>query len=107
MAAGLLKELLPEFQRELHSLLVAVHESELAAQTASLRIVGRCGCNDDFCASFRTLPKPKNSYGPDHRNVVLQPAGGMIVLDVVEGNIAFVEVLFRDEIRDRLRQLMP
>jgi hypothetical protein len=47
------------------------------------------------------------SYGPKHRNVELEPARGMIILDVVDENIVQVEVLYRDDVRAELRLLLP
>jgi hypothetical protein len=72
-----------------------------------LRIVDRCRCGDDFCASFYTQPKPKGAYGPGYRNIALTPAKGMLILDVVDGVIANVEVLYRNDIREKLLALLP
>ena len=47
----------------------------------------------EFCQSFYTAPRPDAGYGPGHRNVCLDPRRGMLVLDVVDGRIMFVEVL--------------
>lgn len=74
-------------------------ESTLATQIPSLRIVDRCRCGDDFCATFYVQPKPSGAYGKNHRNVALEPNEGMLVLDVVGGAIACIEVLYRDDIR--------
>jgi len=35
------------------------------------------------------------------------PKRGMIVLDVVEGRISAVEVLYRDDVREKLLELLP
>jgi hypothetical protein len=103
----LLSEALPLLSQELQQLLTEAGEAELASQVSALRIVDRCRCGDDFCASFYTQPKPKGAYGPGHRNVVLDPAKGMVILDVVDDVIAKVEVLHRTEIRERLHAVMP
>jgi hypothetical protein len=79
----LLSEVLPTFAEELRQLLTATGEPELAAQVSGLRIVDRCRCGDDFCATFYVRPKPNGSYGPNHRNVSLIPNEGMLILDVV------------------------
>jgi hypothetical protein len=34
-----------------------------------------------MCATFYTLPKPKGYFGPSHRNAVLTPEEGMLILD--------------------------
>ena len=38
-------------------------------------------------------PKPDGAYGPGHRNVLLSPPRGSIILDVVRDEIMFVELL--------------
>jgi hypothetical protein len=103
----LLTDVLPQLADELQALLKRQSEFELAAGVPELRIVDRCRCGDDFCATLYTQPKPKIPYFPDHRNVDLSPEKGMIILDVVEGNIVCVEVLFRDEIRSALHSILP
>ena len=102
-----LVEALPAFHDELKSLLLESGEAELAEQVSSLQIVDRCRCGDDFCATFYTGPKPEGSYGPQHRNVVLNPVEGMLILDVVADKIACVEVLYRDEPRHFLEHTLP
>lgn len=90
---------LPDLAEELSKLLSAAGRNDLAAQVPNLSIVDRCRCGDDFCASFYTQPKPNGAYGVGHENVALEPERGMIILDVLNGSIAKVEVLYRDEIR--------
>jgi hypothetical protein len=103
----MLTNALPELANEIEELLRVEGEPGLAAQVAELRIVDRCRCEDDFCATFYVQPKPEGSYGPGHRNVVLIPENGMLVLDVVEEKIACVEVLYRDDLRRKLHALLP
>lgn len=82
-------------------------EPELAAQVSGLMILERCRCRDDFCATFYTQPKPKGSFGPGHRNVALTPEQGMVILDVVSGQIACAEVLERNDVRQTLDDVFP
>ena len=103
----LLTEILPLLARELELLLKKQGEFELAAQVPQLRIVDRCRCGDDFCSSFHTQPKPEGSYGPGHRSMDLDAAEGMVILDVVAGTIAHVEVLYREDIRQKLIAALP
>ena len=98
---------LPEFAEELSPLLSAAGHGDLAAQVPALNILERCRCGGDFCATFYTQPKPKGAYGAGHKNVEVTPERGMIILDVVNGTIAAVEVLYRDEVRDRLLAAVP
>jgi hypothetical protein len=103
----LLLDVLPSLAEELRTLLVEQNEPELAAQIPGLRIVDRCLCGDDFCATFYVRPKPTGAYGPDHRNVALTPKEGMLILDVVGEKIAGVEVLYRDDIRKAVESIVP
>jgi hypothetical protein len=102
-----LVEMFPELSTELQQLLTERGESELASQVQELNVVERCRCGDDFCGMFYVLPKPNGVYGPGHRNVALTPKEGMLILDVVANRIAAVEVLYRDEIRQRLLVEFP
>lgn len=103
----LLQDVLPSLADEMEALLTKANELELSSQVVELKIVDRCRCEDDFCASFYTQPKPIEGYGPGHRNVVLRPEKGMLVLDVVASRIMYVEVLNRDEIRKAIRAVLP
>jgi hypothetical protein len=103
----LLKDALPGLADELAQLLVAAERQPLADQVPGLSIVDRCRCGDDFCASFYTLPKPDGSYGAGLECIDLDVENGMIILDVVNGCIAHVEVLYRDEVRRNLIAALP
>src|ERR1700693_5524872 len=103
----LLSEALPLLSQELQKLLTEAGEAELASQVSALRILDRCRCGDDFCASFYTQPKPDGAYGPGHRNVLLEPAKGMLIIDVVDDVIAQVEILHRNDIRQTLLAALP
>ena len=103
----LLTEILALLAGELELLLKKQGELELAAQVPQLRIVDHCRCGDDFCSSFYTQPKPEGSYGPGHLSMDLDTAEGLVILDVVAGTIAHVEVLYRDDIRQKLIAALP
>jgi hypothetical protein len=100
--------MLPAFSAELQRLLIEQGEPELAAQVPQLPIHDRCSCGDDFCATFYTQPKPNGAFGPGHRNVRLLPDdGALLILDVVGGQIACVELLDRPEVREKLDAVLP
>jgi hypothetical protein len=105
VAAPLLIDALPEFAEELRQLLLQKNETVLAAQIGELRIVELCRCREEFCSSFYTQPRPEKAYPPDSSHVELQPRTGMLLLDIVRGRIAHVEVLFRDDVRKKLAEL--
>jgi hypothetical protein len=102
-----LTEILPSLALELEQLLRKQCEAELAAQVSRLAIVDRCRCGDDFCASSYTQPKPEGHYGPGHRCLDLDAAEGMLLVDVVDGKIAHVEVLNRADVRHKLLAALP
>ena len=106
-SSKLVVDVFPTFAQELQQLLLDANEPDLAAQIHDLGIVDRCSCSDDFCASFYTQPKPKGSYGPGHNSLSLDPSEGMIIVDTMNGKVAQVEVLYRDELRKALRVHFP
>ena len=103
----LLVDMFPALSTELQQLLTEQGESKLAVQVPGLTVIDRCRCGDDFCGMFYVLPKPVGASGPDHRNVALSPKDGMLIIDVLANRIAAVEVLYRDEIRQRLLAEFP
>jgi len=107
MASRRLNEALPEFAEELNKLLLASKEPELATQIAELTIARRCSCEDDFCATFYTQFEPSTRPFRNAHCLELESKEGMIILDVVSTRIAEVEVLYRDDVRQRLRAIFP
>lgn len=103
----LLPAMFPALAAELQQLLEAEGRNDLAAQVPDLKIVERCRCGDDFCATIYTRPKPRGAWGSGHDCVSLEPAAGMIILDTVDGAIAMVEILYRDDIRKALLATLP
>ena len=101
--APLLVEAVPELAEEIERELRAAGYEELAAQTAGLRMMKSCGCGDDFCATLYTSPlagRPsgKKRFGiplPDHH----------LIVHVLEGEIIEVEVLYRDDLRPKIRSV--
>ncbi|MFF2330249.1 MULTISPECIES: hypothetical protein [unclassified Streptomyces] len=97
----LVRDVFPELVSELVALLEEEGESALAICAWDLRLVAGCGCTDAFCQSFKTEPHPDGQpFGPGHRCVPLSPSKGMIILDVVNGKIMYVEVLDREPLQD-------
>jgi hypothetical protein len=103
----LVSEIFPELFTELQELLQHKGEAKLAAQIPELRLVDRCRCGDDFCATIYTQAKPAKRYGPSHRSLDLEADKGMIILDVVEDKVACIEILHRGEIRMKLLEMLP
>ncbi len=104
---ALLAESLPSLAIELATLLRDAGHEGLAEQIPHLRVYDRCRCADEFCATVYTAPRPKGSWGPRHENVTLDPANGMLILDVVDGNVTCIEVLDRDDVRAQVLARFP
>lgn len=103
----LLTEMLPTFGEEVREALVAMGHAELATQVRQLEVTFRCRCGDAFCTSFSTGPPPEGAWPADHQNIPLDIDHGMVILDVVNGEIRFVEVLDRPELRADLQSVPP
>ena len=105
----LVSELFPEFTDEMVSALRLDGEEDLVAQLPGLAFWGRCRCDDDFCASFYTGPRPIGRWADEgnHKNVVLAVDKGMVVLDLVDRAIRYVEVLHRPDLKRLVAPLAP
>lgn len=97
------RDVLPELIPELEDGLRADARPELAAKVADLVIIDRCRCGDLFCATFYTAPQPIGAYGPGHETLALDTLN----VDVLNGEMVCVEILYRDEIRDKLAAVLP
>jgi hypothetical protein len=82
-------------------------ETQLSAKVESLEVWGRCSCGGDSCSSFYTGPRPKAAWSGegDHRNIALPVHQGIMILDVVEGEIRYVEVLDRPDVEALIKGL--
>jgi hypothetical protein len=96
---------LPKFAEELRRILIAEERPELASQIPSLRIIDRCRCKDWFCATFKTGETGVDSI--DETVALDQAESGMINVDLIDGRIVQVEVLWRDDVRSDLRRVLP
>lgn len=106
--APFLRDVLPELASELKSALARQGEADLSEQVDELRIKSLCGCNDDFCGSFYTgdLPHGPWSNLGNHYSLGVE-TDWMLVLDVVDGRIRFVEVIDRPDLRKKLHAAIP
>lgn len=105
--SSLLQDALPDLADELTALLRNQNESDLAEQIPLLRLIDRCRCGDDFCATLYTAPKPKEAYGPNHESRSRCPSSGELILDLVDRTIVCIEILFHEDIRSKVLQLFP
>ncbi len=95
----LLRERAPAFAVELEEALRAEGRPELADQIPGLRITALCPCEVEGCASFSTVLPMKRWF----RRGALVPAGELVV-NTIDGEIAFVEALDRPDVRAALHR---
>ena len=101
-----MRAVLPELAARMESALRAQGEERVADQVAGLRITAVCQCDQEYCGSFHTARRPMKRWLIHGRQVTLADGGqGEVALDVVRGEIAYVEVLFVDGVRERLADL--
>jgi hypothetical protein len=104
----LVSGVLPSLAARLEAGLRSQGEPRLAEQVATLRITAVCPCEQPFCASFHTAKVPMKRWFVRGRQVQIADGGpGQIAVDVVRGEIAYVEVLHLDDVRERLARLPP
>ena len=96
---SLLRERAPAFAEELEEVLRAARRPELADQVPGLRITALCQCEVEGCASFSTVLPMKRWF----RRGAHVPAGDLVV-NTIDGEIAFVEALDRPDVRAALRR---
>jgi hypothetical protein len=94
----LVAAVVPELAAELEQLLRSQGRVELAEQIGLLRITAICPCEVESCASFHTA-RPIKRWFRRGRQVVVRD----LVVDTIDGQIVFVEVLGRPELRAALR----
>ena len=97
-----LKESMPAFAAELVAKLTEIGEVGLAESVLILSIVELCPCGGGHCAGFYTAPPPDRAYGPGHRSVQVPSEPGYIIMDILDEQIFYIEVLERDDIRGTL-----
>jgi hypothetical protein len=103
--APLLSSFLPRLADRIETALRAQGEPRVADQVATLRVTGVCQCGQPFCGSFQTLNRPLKRWFMRGRQIEVRDGGpGEIVVDVVRGEIAYVEVLYLDDVRDAVAQ---
>ena len=96
----LVAQKLPELAAELERLLLAQNRPDLAEQLSTLRITAVCPCEIEACGSFYTARPMKRWF----RRGKQVPAGDLVV-DTIDGEIVFIEVLGRPDVRATLRTL--
>ncbi len=96
----------PLLVRTLEDALRAQGEERLAERVGELRVTEVCQCEETTCGSFWTTSRPLRRWFARGRQVeVGGDHPGTVTLDVVRGEIAYVEILGWDEVRAALHRL--
>ena len=104
----LVRAVLPQLAARIEEGLQAQGEERLAEQVDDLRITAVCTCEHSYCGSFYTAARPMRRWFMRGRQVTLEDdAAGEITVDVVRGEIAYVEVLHLEDVRRTLLALPP
>jgi hypothetical protein len=102
----LVRSVLPGLADRMETALRAQGEERVADQVAELRITAVCPCDQEFCGSFHTAKRPMKRWMLRGRQITLADDGpGEVSIDVVQNEVAYVEVLFVDGVRERLAGL--
>ena len=89
-----LTDMFPDLVAEIKDLLIQERREDLLPLLETAYFVKGCNCSDDFCTSFFTRSTTSLPNG-QHETVALNPKVGMINLDVSEGQLTYVELLYR------------
>ena len=99
MARQLLRDVWPEVADELRRDLVGEDEPALANAVDTLHFLRVCSCGDDFCQSVHT------GEGSVLRSIAFS-SGRLVAADLDSaGAIVYVEILHRDDLKARFREL--
>jgi hypothetical protein len=97
---------LPELAARIEAALRAEGEERVAEQVNDLRITAVCPCEHPYCGSFHTSKLPIRRWFMRGRQIELDDGGpGEIAVDVVRGEIAYVEVLHVENVRETLARI--
>ncbi|MCW8876824.1 MAG: hypothetical protein OQJ89_15180 [Kangiellaceae bacterium] len=97
--------LMPFLAQELTQELVKIGEPKLADSVSQLEILGRCDCDNQSCAAFYTAEKHVWS-GNEIRHVIPH-VKGVFSVDVFKDEIVFIEIMGRQDVRERLLAVCP
>jgi hypothetical protein len=88
----LVAEAMPRFAEELERALREQGEPRLAEQVPGLKLVERCACGNESCRSFYTA-MPMKRWFRRGRQVPVEGLPGHVVVDLIDGEIVYVEVV--------------
>jgi hypothetical protein len=104
----LVRAVLPDLAARIEAGLQAQGEERIAEQIDDLRITAVCTCEHSYCGSFYTSTRPMKRWFMRGRQVTIEDGEpGEITVDVVRGEISYVEVLHLEHVRQALCAFPP
>ena len=104
MSAPLLRDVPPDFADELRALLLEADRPDLAVEVQNLQVTSRHQCGHWFCQSFHTESVSQGPSGSGEDGTIpLSLEMGMVIVDIADGRITFVEVLDRPDVEEALQ----
>lgn len=100
-----LGDAMPEFAQELFCLLQNLGRADLAVQAPTLLLLRGCDCKDPFCSSFHTAPPTEERQ--EIESIHLASEAGLVIVDVCNGRIVYVESLYRPDVKAKISQIFP
>lgn len=110
MKAPLLSEVFPEVAEEIRRTLRGLECEEfrvLIPEVDQLRIVDRCHCGDDTCASMYFVSSSNEEKWLADAECIETEGALVQVFSILENRIVEAEIIFQPQIRARLIQLFP
>lgn len=97
---------MPDVADELNAGFKEIGRYDLAAKVAGLELVDRCRCENEFCATFYTQPKASLAKPKEVEELII-PMQGLMCIQLDRGQVVWVELLYRPEVREKLKILLP
>ncbi len=92
--------LMPFLAEELSQALTEIGLTKLARSVSSLEIIERCDCDNTGCAAFYTAKK--HTWSGKKIKQISPRVKGLYSVDVLDDQIVFIEMMGRQDVRDRL-----
>ena len=99
----LFAEVLPKLSDALERILREENQPNIAAQIKRISIYEKDITGNNEWWGVYTQPRPHGSYGPNHETIPLLFDGEMVNIDVVTGNIAYIEIAGRKDLKETIQ----
>lgn len=97
--------LMPFLAEEISEALTNMGQRHLASSIQDLEILERCDCDNSGCAAFYTAEK--HTWSGQKIKHLSPNVKGLFSIDVCQNKIVFVEMMGRQDVRERLLAVHP